>query len=180
MKEHFQLEHEDAVGREVLQIDPGCVVVTMRDANNPFALKWTLARTNTGDQDVVVLTARMVGAGGPLIPVCVGSALQRIRTDAVYQGGFGGRELWQAHFAAGGAGGRHIRGAGADGKFARSGGGGLRAFEQDERARAGLSRGPGVGGAAGAEEADYVLRGFAQWRGGVVPHWAPCSVAARG
>jgi amino acid transporter len=65
MKEHFQLEHEDTVGREVLQIDPGCVVVTMRDANNPFALKWTLARTNTGDQDVVVLTARMVGAGGP-------------------------------------------------------------------------------------------------------------------
>src|ERR1700743_2884939 len=65
MKEHFQLEHEDAVGREVLQINPGCVVVTMRDANNPFALKWTLARTNTSDQDVVVLTARMVGAGGP-------------------------------------------------------------------------------------------------------------------
>jgi amino acid transporter len=65
MKEHFQLEHEDAVGREILDIDPGCVVVTMRDANNPFALKWTLARTNTGDQDVVVLTARMVGAGGP-------------------------------------------------------------------------------------------------------------------
>ena len=65
MKEHFQLEHEDSVGREVLQIDPGCVVVTMRDATNPFALKWTLARTNTGDQDVVVLTARMVGAGGP-------------------------------------------------------------------------------------------------------------------
>ena len=65
MKEHFQLEHEDAVSREVLQIDPGCVVVTMRDASNPFALKWTLARTNTGDQDVVVLTARLVGAGGP-------------------------------------------------------------------------------------------------------------------
>jgi len=65
MKEHFQLEHEDTVGRDMLQIDPGCVVVTMRDANNPFALKWTLARTNTGDQDVVVLTARMVGAGGP-------------------------------------------------------------------------------------------------------------------
>src|SRR5271154_3343548 len=39
----------------------------MRDANNPFALKWTLARTNTGDQDVVVLTARMVGAGGPAL-----------------------------------------------------------------------------------------------------------------
>jgi amino acid transporter len=65
MKEHFQLEHEDTVKRDVLQINPGCVMVTMRDANNPFALKWTLAHTNTEDQDIVVLTARMMGAGGP-------------------------------------------------------------------------------------------------------------------
>ena len=65
MKEHFQLEHEDNVSREVLQINPGCVMVTMRDATNPFALKWTLAHTNTDDQDIVVLTARMMGAGGP-------------------------------------------------------------------------------------------------------------------
>ncbi len=40
-------------------------MVTMRDASNPFALKWALARTNTDEQDIVVLTARMVGAGGP-------------------------------------------------------------------------------------------------------------------
>ena len=65
MKEHFQLEHEDNVNRDVLQINPGCVMVTMRDATNPFALKWTLAHTNTDDQDIVVLTARMMGAGGP-------------------------------------------------------------------------------------------------------------------
>jgi hypothetical protein len=65
MREHFQLEHEDTIGREVLQIRPGCVMVTMRDAANPFALKWALARTDTDEQDVVVLTARMVGAGGP-------------------------------------------------------------------------------------------------------------------
>ncbi len=65
MKEHFQLEHEDNVSREVLQINPGCVMVTMRDATNPFALKWALAHTNTDDQDIVVLTARMMGAGGP-------------------------------------------------------------------------------------------------------------------
>jgi amino acid transporter len=65
MKEHFQLEHEDTVKREVLQINPGCVMVTMRDASNPFALKWALAHTNTDDQDIVVLTARMMGAGGP-------------------------------------------------------------------------------------------------------------------
>ena len=65
MKEHFQLEHEDDISREALQINPGSVMVTMRDAANPFALKWALARTNTDEQDIVVLTARMMGAGGP-------------------------------------------------------------------------------------------------------------------
>ncbi|WP_414633359.1 APC family permease [Acidisarcina polymorpha] len=65
MKEHFQLEHEDTISREALQINPGSVMVTMRDAVNPFALKWALSRTNTDEQDIVVLTARMMGAGGP-------------------------------------------------------------------------------------------------------------------
>ncbi len=65
MKEHFQLEHPETIGREALAIQPGAVLVTMRDAANPFALKWALSRTNTDEQDVVVLTARMVGAGGP-------------------------------------------------------------------------------------------------------------------
>ncbi len=65
MKEHFQLEHPEEIGREALAIKPGAVLVTMRDSANPFALKWTLSRTNTDDQDVVVLTARMMGAGGP-------------------------------------------------------------------------------------------------------------------
>jgi amino acid transporter len=65
MKEHFQLEYEDNIERDALQINPGSVMVTMRDANNPFALKWTLAHTNTDEQDIVVLTARMMGAGGP-------------------------------------------------------------------------------------------------------------------
>jgi hypothetical protein len=37
----------------------------MRDSVNPFALKWTLSHTNTDDQDIVVLTARMMGVGGP-------------------------------------------------------------------------------------------------------------------
>ena len=65
MKEHFQLEHQDRVGRESLDIRPGAVVVTMRDAASPFALKWALAHTNTEEQDIVVLAARMMGAGGP-------------------------------------------------------------------------------------------------------------------
>jgi hypothetical protein len=67
LREHFQLEHEDTIGREVLQIRPGCLMVTMRDASNPLALKWALARTDTDEQDVVVLTARMVGFGGPAL-----------------------------------------------------------------------------------------------------------------
>ncbi|HEY0785455.1 MAG TPA: amino acid permease, partial [Acidobacteriaceae bacterium] len=65
MKEHFQLEHEENIGREALQIKPGGVLVSMNDATRPYALKWTLSRTDTDVQDVVVLTARMIGAGGP-------------------------------------------------------------------------------------------------------------------
>jgi amino acid transporter len=65
MKEHFQLENQETIGREALQIRPGSVLVSMRDVLNPFALKWALSRTDTDHQDIVVLTARMVGAGGP-------------------------------------------------------------------------------------------------------------------
>src|ERR1700721_610488 len=65
VKEHFQLEDRDDVGRDALDIRPGAVIVTMRDAAAPFALKWALSRTNTDEQDLVVLAARMMGAGGP-------------------------------------------------------------------------------------------------------------------
>jgi amino acid transporter len=65
MKDQFQLEHQDTVSRESAAIRPGGVMVTMRDAANPLALKWTLAHTSTEDQDVVVINVRMMGAGGP-------------------------------------------------------------------------------------------------------------------
>ncbi|MGI4755455.1 MAG: APC family permease [Janthinobacterium lividum] len=65
MKEHFQLQHSEEVGRDDLAIRSGGVLVTMRDASTPHALKWALARTDTEDQDLVVLAARMMGAGGP-------------------------------------------------------------------------------------------------------------------
>src|ERR1700761_7803624 len=65
MKEHFQLEHPENIDRGALEINPGAVLVTMRDSANPFALKWALSRTNTEEQDLVVLTARIMGAGGP-------------------------------------------------------------------------------------------------------------------
>ena len=65
MKDHFQLEHQDTISRQSLDIRPGGVMVTMRDAGNPFALKWTLARHASDDTDVVVLSARIMGVGGP-------------------------------------------------------------------------------------------------------------------
>ena len=65
MKDHFQLEHQDAISRESVAVRPGAVMVTMRDPSNPIALKWVLARTRTEDRDVVVVSVRMMGAGGP-------------------------------------------------------------------------------------------------------------------
>ncbi len=39
MKEHFQLEHQDTISRESVDIRPGGVMVTMRDAANPFRVE---------------------------------------------------------------------------------------------------------------------------------------------
>jgi amino acid transporter len=65
MKDHFQLEHQDTISRESAAIRPGGVMVTMRDPSNPLALKWTLSRTSTDEHDVVVISVRMMGVGGP-------------------------------------------------------------------------------------------------------------------
>ena len=65
MKDQFQLEHQDSVSRESAAIRPGGVMVTMRDAQNPLALKWTLSHTSTEERDVVVISVRIMGAGGP-------------------------------------------------------------------------------------------------------------------
>ena len=65
MKDHFQLEHQETISRESTAIRPGGVIVTMRDAANPLALKWTLGRTSTVDRDVVVVSVRLMGVGGP-------------------------------------------------------------------------------------------------------------------
>jgi amino acid transporter len=65
MKDHFQLEHQDTISRESVAIRPGGIMVAMRDPANPYALKWTLARHAKDDSDVVVLSVRIMGAGGP-------------------------------------------------------------------------------------------------------------------
>jgi len=63
MKEHFQLVQEDQIARETLGIRPDCVLVAVRDQNTLTHLKWVLKRVDTDDQDVVVLAARLTGAG---------------------------------------------------------------------------------------------------------------------
>ena len=60
MREHFQLQQEDTVEREAVGIRPGNVLVTVRDYNTMNHLKWVLERTDTKEQDVVVLAARIV------------------------------------------------------------------------------------------------------------------------
>ena len=65
MRDFFQLEQQETVSRESAAIRPGGVIVTMRDASNTIALKWTLSHVSTQEQDVVVINVRMMGAGGP-------------------------------------------------------------------------------------------------------------------
>ncbi|MGH9670158.1 MAG: APC family permease, partial [Terriglobales bacterium] len=60
MMEHFQLQHEETVQRESLAIRPDNILVTVRDYNTLNHLKWVLERTDTKEQDVVVLAARVI------------------------------------------------------------------------------------------------------------------------
>jgi amino acid transporter len=59
MKEQFQLLHRETVERETVGIRPGNVLVAVRDYNTLFHLKWTLEHTDTKEQDIVVLAARL-------------------------------------------------------------------------------------------------------------------------
>jgi amino acid transporter len=59
MKEHFQLTHSDTVERSGVGVHPGNVLVTVRDYNTLNQLRWTLEKTNTDEQDIVVMSARV-------------------------------------------------------------------------------------------------------------------------
>ncbi|HSE50148.1 MAG TPA: APC family permease [Terriglobales bacterium] len=63
MKEHFQLLQEDTISRESVDVRPGNVLVTVRDYNTLDQLRWVLERTDTDEQDVVVMSARLTGLG---------------------------------------------------------------------------------------------------------------------
>jgi amino acid transporter len=66
MKDHFQLLQRDNVDRESVGIRPGNILVPVRDYNTMNHLRWALERTDTKDQDVVVMSARLtrLAAGG--------------------------------------------------------------------------------------------------------------------
>jgi amino acid transporter len=59
MQEHFQLSHSDTVERSGLGVRPGAVLVTVRDYNTLNQLRWVLERTDTEEQDIVVMSARL-------------------------------------------------------------------------------------------------------------------------
>jgi len=63
MKEHFQLLHEERIEREAVGIRPDCTIVTVRDYNTLLQLRWVLQNTDTTENDVVVLAARLTGPG---------------------------------------------------------------------------------------------------------------------
>ena len=164
MKEHFQLEHQDNVGREALEIRPGAVVVTMRDSAAPFALKWALTHTNTDDQDLVVLAARMMGAGGPEY-VDASEQLfseheQMLFTKAVSVAESFGKHISLLVVPAGDIFAALVQTANSlDAAAVVSG-----LSTKLTAAGAGLPCRPGMGGAAGAEAAVYFLCDQAGWR----------------
>jgi hypothetical protein len=61
MKEHFQLMQQETIERETLEVRPGNVLVTVRDFNTLNHLRWALENTNTDEQDIVVVEARLTG-----------------------------------------------------------------------------------------------------------------------
>ncbi len=63
MKEHFHLVQQETIGHEEVQVRPGNVLVTVRDYNTLGHLSWALETTDTHDQDIVVMEARLTGYG---------------------------------------------------------------------------------------------------------------------
>jgi amino acid transporter len=59
MQEHFQLLHRDTVATDSVGVRANNVLVAVRDYNSMFHLLWTLQHTDTDDQDVVVMSARI-------------------------------------------------------------------------------------------------------------------------
>ena len=58
--DQFQLHHEDLISMENVGVQPGNILVAVRDGNTLGHLRTVLERTDTGENDVVVMTTRLV------------------------------------------------------------------------------------------------------------------------
>ena len=158
MKDHFQLEHQDTISRESVAVRPGGVMVTMRDPTNPVRLKWALARTKTEDQDVVVISVRMMGAGGPEYLSAEDQSFseheQMVFTKAVSVAESFGKKVSLLVVPAGDVFAALVQGA----NFARSGLGRLGHLVEDDRRGPGVPHGPGMGSIAGTQAPVQLLR----------------------
>jgi amino acid transporter len=56
----FQLQHNETIDLKAVGARPGNVLVAVRDFNTLNHLEKTLAKTNTDEQDIIVLTTRLV------------------------------------------------------------------------------------------------------------------------
>ncbi len=63
MKEHFQLVQREDVARSTVGVRPGNLLVPIRDYNAMHHLRYVLERTDTKEQDVVVMEAHLLGLG---------------------------------------------------------------------------------------------------------------------
>jgi amino acid transporter len=63
MQEHFQLLHRDNVATDSVGVRPNNVLVAVRDYNAMYHLLWSLQHTDTDDQDIVVMSARITRFG---------------------------------------------------------------------------------------------------------------------
>jgi len=68
--DRFQLQHSETVSQEAVGVRPGSLLVAVRDYNTLEHLEYALDHTNTEEQDIVVMTVRLVtGEGGEQQPV---------------------------------------------------------------------------------------------------------------
>ncbi|HKP85542.1 MAG TPA: APC family permease [Blastocatellia bacterium] len=58
--DQFQLQHQETIEQEVVGARPGNVLVAVRDYNTLSHLEHVLGRTHTGEQDIVVMTTRLI------------------------------------------------------------------------------------------------------------------------
>jgi amino acid transporter len=58
--DQFQLQHNEAIDHQVVGVRPGNILVAVRDFNTLNHLEQTLQKTNTEQQDIVVMTTRLV------------------------------------------------------------------------------------------------------------------------